>query len=507
MDGNFNPNDNNEGYINQGKSPDTVPQFTRQPRQSAAPTGYYFPGLQNNSQPGPQSTPYAQPVANQPTAAQPAGQQAGQPATQPLRQYIPVQQPRPQTAPVQNSQSGGTGKSVGLSILFSVIAALAVLGLLLTLLLFVPSPSQSPLGRYFTQIAAKEAASAANNGGSSGSSGSTIINAPSEITIKDETTDGATAVYVKVSPSIVGIEIYGSSSIFGNDVKTALAQGSGTVYTSDGKIITNYHMIDDIVDNPDDYEIRVYLNDGTGASHTAKILGGDPRTDLALLKIDVTGLTPIEFADSDQLVPGASVYTMGCGGGIEFMDSIYSGIISGLHRRIIHENINLFDVIQTDASINPGNSGGALVNSEGQLIGICFMKIIVDYYDNMAFAIPSNTVKRIITQLDEVGSVDSPYLGVVIDTSYNEYQAAVSNLPVGALVKAVSEGGAAEKCGVREGDIIVKFGGEEIKNYTDLKTQVDSHEVGDVVEIEVYRHTEKKNMTFKATLGAKPVES
>ena len=106
-----------------------------------------------------------------------------------------------------------------------------------------------------------------------------------------------------------------------------------------------------------------------------------------------------------------------------------------------------------------------------------------------------------------MGSVDSPYLGVVIDTSYNEYQAAVSNLPVGALVKAVSEGGAAEKCGVREGDIIVKFGGEEIKNYTDLKTQVDSHEVGDVVEIEVYRHTEKKNMTFKATLGAKPVES
>ena len=246
--------------------------------------------------------------------------------------------------------------------------------------------------------------------------------------------------------------------------------------------------------------MRVYFDTTLQEYFTAEILGGDARTDLALLKISLTGLKPVEFANSDELLVGSGAIVMGCGGGIEFMDSVNSGIISGLHRNITTQSGILYDLIQTDAAINPGNSGGALLNKEGQLIGICFLKISDSNYDNMAFAIPANTVKKIISQIEEKGAADAPYIGVIIDTTYTKSIADTYNYPQGAWISSVSAGGPAEKAKLTTGDIITAYNGKTITSFNDLRAAVNSSSIGDKVTLTIYRTTSKTEITVEITV-------
>ena len=400
----------------------------------------------------------------------------------------------------ENTQPSGSGSGTAVTVLISVLCTLITVGVIFLTLAVFPSPSRSILGKYMRGLAVT------NNGGQEVTGGQYYSPNKDTITINDETTDAATAVYSKVSPSIVGIRIVQVSGSMWQQSEQIVSEGTGTVYSADGKIITNYHVIETAYTAASSntnakYEVRVYFDTALQEYFVAEILGGDSRTDLALLKISLTGLTPVEFADSDKLLVGSGAIVMGCGGGIEFMDSVNAGIISGLHRNITTQTGILYDLIQTDAAINPGNSGGALLNKEGQLIGICFLKISDSNYDNMAFAIPSNTVKKIISQIEEKGAADAPYIGVIIDTTYTKTIADTYNYPQGAWISSVSSGGPAEKANLTTGDIITAYNGKAITDFTDLRTAVNSSAIGDRVTLTVYRTTSKKEMTVEVIVA------
>ena len=367
----------------------------------------------------------------------------------------------------------------------------------------LPTPGNSLIGKYVRSLT--------NQTGTPGtdtelSGGQFYIPNKDTITIKDETTDVCTAVYAKVSPSIVGIRIVQVGGSFLYPTTSVVGEGTGTVYSEDGLIITNYHVVETAISAQQNnstgaqFEVRVYFDTTLQEYYTAEIIGGDSRTDLALLKIDLTGMTPVEFADSDKILVGSDAIVMGGGGGIEFIDSVNKGIISGLHRNITTESGIIYDLIQTDAAINPGNSGGALLNSEGQLIGICFLKISADAYDNMAFAIPANTVKKIISQIEENGAADSPYIGVSIDTTYTKQDADKFDYPLGALVADVEKGKSADRAGIKSGDIITEFNGKKVTSYDDLRGTISNCQVGDEVEVKIYRTGQRKEITVKLTV-------
>lgn len=386
----------------------------------------------------------------------------------------------------------------GPSVWLAVLLTCAIMTTAFLLLCLFPTPKSSIVAKYISAVSGFSA-----NGDSVELDGGTYYKPNKDtITIDADSFPDGTAVYAKVSPSIVGIRIVQISG-GGNFGKTenTLSEGTGTVYSEDGKIITNYHVIQTAIENPAyNIEVRVYLDTTLQKYYVAEIIGGDSSTDLALIKINLNGMVPIEFFDSDSLKEGETVFTMGGGGGVEFLDSINKGIISGLHRNITTQTGRLYDLIQTDAVINPGNSGGALVTTEGKFAGVCFLKIAATGYDNLSFAIPSNTVKKIITQIDETGSVKTPVIGVVIDTSYTENIGELYGLPSGAYVSSVTEGGPAEKAGIIATDIITEVNGKKITDYYSLKEIISASEIGSELEVTFYRVQTKETKTVKVTV-------
>jgi serine protease Do len=249
------------------------------------------------------------------------------------------------------------------------------------------------------------------------------------------------------------------------------------------------------------YEVRVYLKTDLSEFFVASIVGYDTVTDLAVLKIDVTGLAPVEFADSDEVMVGDIAIAIGSPGGLEFMNSVSKGIISGVNRNIVMgSGSSAYDLIQTDAAINPGNSGGALLNSEGKLIGISAIKIVSTDYEGMGFAIASNTIADIVEKLIRDRIVIRPALGVTVNTNYNNTIARQYGYPVGALVYQVMRGSAADKAGMRENDIIVEFAGNRVNNFYELRKELLKFAPGDEVTIKVFRPSSEKEIELKVVL-------
>ena len=241
-------------------------------------------------------------------------------------------------------------------------------------------------------------------------------------------------------------------------------------------------------------KVEVYLNEDSENGITASIVGYNSAADLAVLKIEKSGLPAIKIGDSSKLVIGQTVIAIGNPGGIEFAGSVTSGIISGLDRKLSVDSVTM-SLVQTDAAINPGNSGGALVDVQGQLIGVPNVKISADGYEGMGFCIPVNTVVEICNNIIENGmdgtpSDSAPYLGVEINSSFAG----------GAYVASVSEGGPAEKAGLKSGDIIISFDGTKITGYDDLVNAINSHKAGDTVNLGIYRNG--KEGTVSVTLGS-----
>ncbi len=309
----------------------------------------------------------------------------------------------------------------------------------------------------------------------------------SNVSIKvDETAASiAEAVAVKCTNSVVGIRTTVSVASFFGGSSEATGEGSGVVYTSDGYIITNYHVISDAISAGNNSKIEVFVGDKNTKSYEASVVGYNISTDLAVLKINAENLQAAQLGSTDDLKVGQYVVTIGAPGGLEFMGSVTYGIISGLER-VVSADSDL-KLIQTDAAINPGNSGGALLDAEGRLIGINSSKIVAEEFEGMGFAIPVDTVKEKCDKIIARENSPEPYIGISISERYTAAALAWYGYPAGAVVSSVAEDSPAEKAGIARGDIITEFGGTAISEYNVLDELLHDSEPGQKVTVKLYR--------------------
>ena len=319
-----------------------------------------------------------------------------------------------------------------------------------------------------------------------------------------------TAVYAanKILPSIVGIQIeYNVTSMFsmfGNgQTSTATATGSGIIISDDGYILTNNHVVsssesESYYQVSEATKITVTLFDDD-TTYEAKIVGTDEETDLAVIKIDKTGLTKAEFADSDSIKVGE--FAMAVGSPLGLQSSVTCGIVSAVNREVTDSEGKTYTLIQTDAAINAGNSGGALVNSEGKVIGVNTLKLTGENVEGMGFAIPINSTTDITSQLIEYSKVRRPYIGIT-GMELDSQTAQKNNLVEGIYVKDVEDFSAAEKAGIKIGDVIIEADGKKVKTMDELNEVKNSHNIGDEMKIKINRDGQEKELTL--TLGEQP---
>ena len=311
----------------------------------------------------------------------------------------------------------------------------------------------------------------------------------------------------KILPSIVGIEVnynVTTNSFFGfgsPQTSTAQATGSGIIISEDGYIVTNNHVVDTSSTSSYSYyelskatSIKVKLNSetyGDDATFEATVVGQDSQTDLAVLKIEKDGLTPAEFADSDQAVVGEFVMAVGSPLGLD--TTVTQGIISAVNRQVESDGV-VYTCIQTDAAINSGNSGGALVNSDGQVIGINTLKLSGSGVEGIGFAIPINSTLDVINQLIDHKKVLRPYIGIT-GINIDEELSKQENLEIGVYVKSVEDFSPAEKAGVKPGDVIIKADEKDITNMDELNEIKNSHQIGETMTLVVTRNGEERELS------------
>ncbi len=313
-----------------------------------------------------------------------------------------------------------------------------------------------------------------------------------------------TSVAEKVGPSVVGIRIsyQNINDLFG--VQSDGGEGSGIIISTDGYILTNHHVIERAIDDRTrkvqaGAKIQVYLPNKIDKPYDAEIKGYDSKTDLAVIKINENNLNAIEFGDSSNLKIGEPAIAIGNPGGLEYMGSVTQGVISGLNRTVQLENGKKIRLIQTDAAINPGNSGGALVNIKGELIGVNTVKMVATGFEGLGFAIPVDDAKSIAEELIKNTYISKPYLGISVDQRYTEDIAKENNMPMGVYVAQVELLGAADKGGIKAGDVITKFENKAIKSFSELEEEKNKHKPGDTVTMELYR--DGKTISVKVKLG------
>lgn len=298
-----------------------------------------------------------------------------------------------------------------------------------------------------------------------------------------------------VGPAVVGItnKAY-ARDYFNRKVVVEQGSGSGVIFDANGYIVTNNHVIEGAS------ELVVSLSDGR--SLTGRVIGTDPATDLAVVKVDAASLPVAQFGDSDGLMVGEPAIAIGNPLGLEFKGSVTAGVISALNRSIeIGER--RFKLIQTDAAINPGNSGGALVNADGVVVGINSAKIAIQGVEGIGFAIPINTARPIIQSIVDKGRVVRSYLGVGVLDKASAYKYGYElNLEKGVYVANLSRNGPAAKAGIRQGDIILKVGNVETNSVADLRSTLDGIAVGSRVDVLISR--EGRQQTISVLLEEMP---
>lgn len=297
-----------------------------------------------------------------------------------------------------------------------------------------------------------------------------------------KTNDSYTAAKAseKVSDSVVGILCYSDDVPDQADTKTASSQGSGIIFSQDGYVITNAHVIGN---SKTAYAIRVVTSDGK--VYKAGVVGYDSRTDIAVLKMDdAKGLTPATFGDSSQLEVGQDIIVVGNPGGLDYQNTTTKGVISALDRKLSTSSLTKY--IQTDAAINPGNSGGPLVNYYGQVVGITTSKIVSETYEGMGFAIPSQTVKGIVDTLVKNGYVEGRVKIGISGIAVTSDQASNYNVPQGIYVQSIVSGGPCDGTSLKKGDIITEVDGETITSFADVYAILETHKPGDKIKVKYY---------------------
>ena len=280
----------------------------------------------------------------------------------------------------------------------------------------------------------------------------------------------------------------------------ATASGSGIIISEDGYIVTNNHVVDTSsssssysyysISDATSVKVKLYNSDEL---YDAKIIGKDSQTDLAILKIEKTGLTAAEFADSDEVTVGE--FAMAVGSPLGLDTTVTTGIVSAVNREVESDGTT-YVCIQTDAAINSGNSGGALVNSDGKVIGINTLKLSGTGVEGIGFAIPINSTLDVIDDLIEYNKVLRPYIGIsgidLTDSIVEKYK--LSSL--GVYVQSVENFSPAEKAGLQAGDIIVKADGTEIKTVDELNNIKNSHNIGDTMTLTINRNGKESDITI-----------
>lgn len=314
--------------------------------------------------------------------------------------------------------------------------------------------------------------------------------------IQIEKTDSpVVAIAQKAGPSIVGVKVNSLfQGIFGN-LETSDEEGSGIIYSEDGYIVTNYHVIETAIKNSS-ATIQVTLS--TGESLNASIIGYDDVTDLAVIKVDKTGLTSAEFGVSGDLKVGELAVAIGNPLGQELAGSVTGGYISALNRKLTTDG-RTYNLIQTDAAINPGNSGGALVNSQGQVIGINTAKINETSVEGIGFAIPSDDALPIIKELIQNGKIVRPYIGLS-GINIDDATARMNNIVKGVYVMQVLQGTPAQEAGIQRGDVIVQIDGKDITTMEELNEIKNAKNIGDTVTLKINRAG--KEIEIKVTLAS-----
>ena len=292
-------------------------------------------------------------------------------------------------------------------------------------------------------------------------------------------------IYIKCSPSVVSIT---SESRSGN------SSGSGVIFSEDGYVVTNYHVIE----SGESYTVLL----ADDRSQPARLVGSDPTSDLAVLQVNATDLTPAEFGDSDDVYVGDNVVAIGDPLGVEFRGTMTNGIVSAINRNV-NVNGRTMNLIQTNAALNSGNSGGPLINCYGQVIGINTMKIgaFTDSagVEGLGFAIPSSTVKEVAEQLISQGYVSGrPTLGLEGESlsSFDQYY---YRLPAGLYITDVDRTSDAAAKGIEEGDILISINGTNVTTMDALNGAVYNLDVGDTVEVVIYRSGKQYRVSLTVT--------
>ena len=308
----------------------------------------------------------------------------------------------------------------------------------------------------------------------------------------------AIAVANKVLPSIVGITVeYKVNSLFGG-TSTSQGSGSGIIVSSDGYILTNNHVVNSTssssyyqITEATSVKVKLY-NDDT--EYDATIVGSDSQTDLAVIKINKNGLTAAELGDSDAVQVGE--FAMAIGNPLGLQSSISCGIVSAKNREVQDSETGIvYNLIQTDAAINSGNSGGALVNADGNVIGINTLKLSGTGVEGIGFAIPINSTIDVYEELKTKGKVTRPYIGIG-GVDITETLAKQNNLVIGVYVKTIDNFSAAEKAGLKVGDVIIEADGTKVTTMDELNSIKNKHKVGDKMTLKINRDGKEKEITL-----------
>lgn len=378
-----------------------------------------------------------------------------------------------------NQPSNGFGKNIFLPFVSGIVGATLVVGTCFG----VPSIKEKIINeKSYT---------------ASTSAGTSLENPLNLINIADYS-NTSIAVAEKVLPSVVGITVtYQVNSIFGSS--TGDATGSGIIISDDGYILTNNHVISSessssfyAISEATDIKINLY-NDKD--SYKATVVGTDAYTDLAVLKIDKTGLTPAVLGNSDEAKVGEYVMAIGNPLGMDY--SVTTGIISAVNREVKSEGTTYL-AIQTDAAINSGNSGGALVNANGEVIGINTLKLSGNGVEGIGFAIPISSTTSIINQLIEFKEVKRPYIGIA-GSSVDETLTKKYNIPQGIYVDEIQKDSPAEKGGLQVGDIIIKIEDTEVKSVNELNRVKNTHNIGDKITLTIIRDNQEQKIEITLT--------
>ncbi len=364
----------------------------------------------------------------------------------------------------------------------------------------IVAQTPAPAGASAPQATDKLQAQANNADGSTPSSGVIMSATP-------KTFDSEGEMIRAAMSSVVGIDISSTSSYYGMTQEVTSGSGAGVIITADGYIVTNYHVIENAT------KITVYLQDGT--DYEASVAGADSKTDLAVLKIEATGLPCATLGASGDVLVGDTVYAIGNPLGV-LSSSVSRGIVSGLDRTITVEG-NEMTLMQTDASVNPGNSGGGLFNSAGQLIGIVNSKSMGYDVEGIGFAIPIDSAKAIVTDLMDIGYVSGrPYLGISVRTvtltvkngngngNGNDFNSMfgmfgfsqIQNYENRLQVTSIESGSCSEAGGLKEEDVILAFEGNAVKSAAELSSLLYEYNIGDKVTLTILRGEEQMDITL-----------